>query len=240
MKHIRKDIRNEPNWFKQHKANWNPRDNNNEMLPSFQRNPPSDNSAEQEALPIALAKEQYYLCCYCMKVINEDDSGKDVTPEHFISQNKFIRNNHSNPLDYHDSSLSDVEHKQLRTNYNNILASCSGGKGCSALKGNYPFVSDPRLSICETTVEILDDGKIESKNTDWQKDITVLQLDRFEAQRKSVIDVAQKRIYDRKTEDQEKFKTIVQEEITFWLTPKKGRLRPYCMAAVHYLKRKLK
>jgi hypothetical protein len=124
----------------------------------------------------------------------------------------------------------------------NLLASCSGREGCSSKKGNFPFASDPRHRDCETIVEILDDGNYYLNDKNWENDFITLKLidnnPRYLSQRRAIIEEASERLKKKNKENQDRLQQNLQEEIEYWTTPQNGSLRPFCMAAVHYLKRK--
>jgi hypothetical protein len=239
MKYIRKNIANAPDWLANYRNKWDK--SFGDEYPPFSRNPPSEiDQKEYDSLPKALAKEQYNICCYCMCRINEE--GHDILPEHFVPQNRYIVTHKGRELGYDsESPFEERFHYREATNYNNLLASCYGDNCCSALKQNYPFIANPKDAICESIVVINENGDYIINDEKWGRDLigTLDLSNRYKSQRQFVIDRARKRLKAKVTPDNVKFRSIVEQEIEYWMTPKNDRLEPFCMAAIHYLKSKL-
>ena len=125
--------------------------------------------APKESLRLALAKEQGYLCAYCMRRIKATHNGMKI--EHFRAQDT---------------------HPELALSYRNMLGVCNGGEGqernlqhCDSHKGNRAITIDP-LDKPERFIRYLNDGSIISDNdsiwadldTTLNLNITTLRRDR--------------------------------------------------------------
>jgi hypothetical protein len=112
MKFIAKNLRNEPKTLIEYRA-----------TPSSSYSGFGDTD---KLLKVALCKEQGYICCYCMRAIDENT----MSIEHYITQNR-----HPN------SPLSEKEHQGNDLKYGNMLGSCnSKERNCSGERGNEPLV----------------------------------------------------------------------------------------------------
>jgi uncharacterized protein (TIGR02646 family) len=222
VKHIVKDIKNEPLSLRDYR-NATP----NARYDGYTDKSSSGQSDLTPPLKTALAQEQGYICCYCMRRISE----KQLSVEHYISQS------------HHSSSpLTPEEHRQNDLNFLNMLASCNlKDRNCSGIRGNLWITVDPRKKECESLVKIERSGKVSSSNPIIQKEIEqVLQLNTtmLIENRRSVIVKAMERLQKIKKTgfftDQQ-----IQNEINFWLETSRGQYREYCLAAVHYLQSKM-
>jgi uncharacterized protein (TIGR02646 family) len=95
-----------------------------------------------------LAREQGYLCCYCMQRIRPAPDGMKI--EHWAAQ--------THPA---------TSHRQLE--WKNLLGACKGGEGspqrdqhCDTRKGDTPITVNPTEERCERLLRFLADGTIES------------------------------------------------------------------------------
>jgi uncharacterized protein (TIGR02646 family) len=222
VKHIAKDIKNEPLSLRAYR-NTTP----NARYDGYTDKDSNAQSTKTSPLKTALAQEQGYICCYCMRRISEEQ----LSVEHYISQNHHI-----------SSPLSPAEHKQKDLDFLNMLASCNRrDRNCSGLRGNIWLTIDPRKRDCEQLLRIDKSGKISSANPNFQKEVEqVLRLNTsiLIANRRSVIQKAIERLKNIKKTgfftDQQ-----IQKEIDYWLGSSRGQYREYCMAAVHYLQSKI-
>ncbi len=130
MKHIKKNV--EPQGFTDWKsANWEEieRKNNNgatgdTLWAVFPSNHSAQNAPDEYAkadLRVAIASEQFYLCCYCMLGIQAQPT--DTKVEHFLPKETYKPNE--------------------VFEYQNLLAACNGGErntpvqlSCDSAKGH--------------------------------------------------------------------------------------------------------
>ncbi len=187
----------------------------------------SGGSFKKQDLRDILAQEQGYICAYCNRRISTDANKMEV--EHYITQTK-----------HKDSAFTADEHKANELLYTNLLATCNyGGHSCSGIRGNTPLYIDPRNPNCETLLVFDNNGNATSTDTRVAEDIESLGLQKWQEQRKEVIDKAREdlRKIGRYTETQ------IDKEIAKWRSLRKNKhnamvYTEYCMAAVHYLERK--
>jgi uncharacterized protein (TIGR02646 family) len=189
-------------------------------------------TGEERPLKKALAKEQKFICCYCMRRIEF----AAMTVEHYISQN------------HHSSSpLQPEEHAEKTLDYGNMLGCCNSKvRNCSGIRGNLWITVDPREKMVEQLVKFDKEGRAFSKNATIQNEIqNILKLNEIELleNRLVAINLAKERLV-RHYPEGSWTKTMIQREITYWLSPYLGKngvpvYREYCMAAVHYLRSKI-
>ncbi len=222
MKHVIKNIKNEPQSLRDYRNN----------TPNASYSGYGDKSASGQdflkpPLKYALSKEQGYICCYCMQRITE----KQMSVEHYI------------PQSYHASSpLKPDEHRRNDLNFLNMLASCNtGDRNCSGLRGNIWLRIDPRKKECEILVKFEKNGRAYSNDPMIQteiNDVLHLNSDLLLENRKKVILSAKARLTKLKRTGFLSNQQI-QNEIAFWLESSRGQYREYCLAAVHYLRSKI-
>ncbi len=167
---------------------------------------------EKRKLKEELIKEQYGLCCYCMKRIDWYNSHV----EHFIPQS--------------------VE-PDKDMDYYNMLASCNGyddkGENCGHKKDNwyseYLTVS-PLMDICEQVFKFTPDGRILSDDLRGQKTIEKLELDSELLKR-----ARKKAIYMSGYFDDDLDEDQRRELIEEYKTPIDGELQPFCKAITYCL-----
>lgn len=224
MKHIVKNPRNEPKALVRFRAM---------QGASYSSYGDRDTiSGEERPLKKALAKEQKFICCYCMRRIEITA----MTVEHYISQN------------HHSSSpLQPEEHSEKTLDYGNMLGCCNTKvRNCSGIRGNQWITVDPREKRVEQIVKFDKEGRAFSRNATIQNEIqNILKLNEIELleNRLVAINLAKERLL-RLYPEGSWTKTILQKEVNHWLSPylgKNGELvyREYCLAAVHYLQSKI-
>jgi uncharacterized protein (TIGR02646 family) len=191
---------------------------------------------KRNPLKKAICGEQGFICCYCMSRI----SPSEMTVEHFIPQNRHL-----------ESPFNTSEHLAMELDYRNLLGSCkSKNRDCSEIRGNAPLKLDPRKPEIETLIQYKKTGLAFSENQEIDAEINhVLKLNPISVSdpfasfllknRRNVIDHARARMI-RSGKENTWTKKAIQNEIEYWLTPVKGQFRPYCLAAVHYLRPKLR
>lgn len=130
-----------------------------ESLRLHRGTPGSDfDGLDKKELRQALLEEQGYLCAYCMKRIRNT---KDIKIEHYKARNK-----------------------ENELNYSNLLAVCNGNEGenrnrftCDTMKGKQELHINPQSKKDMDTIYYDNQGKIYSRNNDYQNDLnTVLNL----------------------------------------------------------------
>ncbi len=210
MKYIAKDSANEPTSLKEHRS-----------TPGA-----SYDDCDKKDIRESLLKEQGYICAYCMQRIKEEfRAGKPLaTIEHYEPQSA-------------DSS------EDLRLNFRNMLAVCTGNGGfaedllhCDKSRGNTPLTIDPRQKKCEKHIRYTSSGTIYSDQEDINTDLhETLNLNTFYLKngRKVAIELAKKQLKSWNEGD-------IKRAIKKWeQLNKKGQFKPFCQAAIYYLKKKL-
>ncbi len=167
---------------------------------------------EKRKLKEELIKEQYRLCCYCMKKIEWYNSHV----EHFVPR-----------------SLA----PEQEMDYFNLLASCNGYKdakeNCGHKKDNwyhkYLMVS-PLSDLCEQVFRYTPDGRILSDDVRGKETIKHLELDSelLTRARRSAIFVSG--FFDEELDDDMR-KELIQE----YSTSQNGELPAFCKAVIYCL-----
>lgn len=132
-----------------------------------------------------LIDEQGYICAYCMKRIQQDDTS---TIEHYIPRN----GKYGNP----DEQLE----------YNNLLAVCDGNRGsknltCDASKGSDLITVNPLNENSIQQIKYKSDGTIYSDNKKINHDLDVtlnLNYITIKSNRKSALDALKKKLINAK------------------------------------------
>lgn len=161
MKYIQKE--EEPVWFIQWKEEFK---KNNGRQARYSADFSTDDSSgysRRKRLRTALVKEQGYICCYCMKKINED-FGSHI--EHFWPKSEKI--------------FFDID-----MDYSNLLASCEGhapdDDHCGHRKDDWwhPNMMIPTNPKIEDIFVYWDDGTIHSKKGISESDIANQMIEHF-------------------------------------------------------------
>jgi len=173
----------------------------------------------------SLAKEQGYLCAYCMKSIKDDSQSTKV--EHWFSQKKF-------------------PNQQL--DYKNLLLVCLGNKGqpernehCDTKKGNDNLHFNPSDSNhdVESKIRYFGNGKIGFYNDPkMENDIKTLNLNEFSLvnKRKAILDGIMAGL-NRKPGPRSGAE--IEKKLEAWMSKKDERLVEFCGVAIYYLRNKL-
>jgi len=163
-----------------------------------------------------LIDEQYGLCCYCCKEIQDYNSHI----EHFRPQHQDINN-------------------QLVLDYNNLLISCNGYKdnneNCGHKKNDWYseyYTISPLEENCESMFTYTIDGHIKANHNDTRAQETIdnleLDLDLLQRARKSAIYVSG--LFDDDFDEDRR-----TELIELFSTPQDGRLEGFCVAILYCL-----
>ena len=177
-------------------------------------------------LKTALCKAQGYICCYCMRRIDENS----MSVEHYIAQK------------HHELSPFSIEiHRDNELKFTNLLAACnSKERGCSEIRGNKPLTINP----LNKNIEIL----LSFKNINYEyttetvkHDIeNILQLNKdkkLEDARKVVLDNVRENL---PKNSKEWTTSRLNKELEKWKNlDKNGRFRPFCQVAISYLNKKI-
>jgi len=110
---------------------------------------------EKHELRDYLLREQGFVCCYCMRQINNefDERGKSL-----------VRIEHWAPQSIYDGTNDKPD---LRLEYGNLLAACNGNERgpkhlycCDKSKGNIEITINPTQPICESQFYFSSSGEI--------------------------------------------------------------------------------
>jgi uncharacterized protein (TIGR02646 family) len=183
--------------------------------------PTYDKYRDKDDLRRALLYEQGYICCYCLKRIDMHN----MIIEHFNSQFEF---------------------EALALNYDNMLASCTGGENgnvqhCDETKSHKLLTINPMNNTQMAQIKFDSAGRIFLDDKDLTKneleDILNLNNQNLLKERKVLLDAL-------RTQFQKKFgtktatKPFIENELKKWET-RNGKFRPMCQVAIYYLKKKL-
>jgi len=179
---------------------------------------------DKDKLRVSLVGEQHGICCYCLQRIRPN--GQDMVIEHWRSQKRYPK---------------------LQLVYNNLLGSCTGGKGirnadrhCDASKGKRDLSlnpSDPAQNV-ETGFHYLGDGRVKTDDAQFDKEINdILNLNEgyLVKNRRAVLDAFRVSLIATKATNMD-----LRKQMKKWNEPNGGDLEPYCQVVVYYLKKKLK
>lgn len=125
-----------------------------------------DGFREKEIVRRSLIEEQGYICAYCMRKIDIENS----SIEHYISQSR-----------HQLSPYSVAEHNKQSLLYSNMCGVCvNNSQHCDKKRGNIPIlILDPHKSSCELLITYTIEGKvipINDNNQDVINDIETLGL----------------------------------------------------------------
>jgi uncharacterized protein (TIGR02646 family) len=173
-----------------------------------------------------LAREQGFLCCYCMQRITPEPNGMKI--EHWASQS---------------------HHSDRQLDWKNLLGACMGGEGapqaeqhCDTHKGNTALTVNPTEQRCERLVRFLPDGTVESDDPAVQTDLgQTLNLNhaRLKNNRKAVLD-AFREFLQRKHSGTTWSQEALERELKELQRPdKSGQLREYCQIPIYWLEKRM-
>ena len=173
-----------------------------------------------------LLREQGYLCCYCMKRIEDNELKTKI--EHWHCQDTY-------------------PNEQLA--YQNLLAACDGNSGsppkeqhCDTKKTNHDVSYNPSNANHKNRLQIQysSSGEVISVDPVFNQDIeNILNLNfsRLRDNRKIILDTVAK-VLNEKAGTRTRHE--IQRLIVKWSSPDhEGKLPEYCDVALYYLNRKL-
>lgn len=184
------------------------------------------------ALQDSLCKEQGYLCCYCMQLIQPQGCLKDMEKdvkcmrlEHFKCQKR---------------------HKDLKFEYSNMMAACHGfnrmelsEKHCDVKKGSSELKYSPAKGNIEQYISYMPDGTILSTDPEFDEqlnDVLSLNAAYLKNNRSSVRATVNRYLKANGWTDGNKKKLLADFEVP----NSNGELKEYCGVAIYYLKKKLR
>lgn len=175
-----------------------------------------------------LAREQGFICCYCMQRITPDPQGMKI--EHWAPQ-------------------GDAATRDRQLDWKNLLGACKGSEGmplraqhCDTRKGDAHLTVNPTDPNCEHRLRFLPDGTIASEDPAIQADLNqTLNLNYavLKNNRKAVLDAfreAMEKKYPGHTWPQAAMERELAQLHQF---DGQGRLRPYCQVPIYWLKKRL-
>lgn len=214
MRHINKNKQNEPHTLKEYR----------ETTPNATYGGFTDT---EQLLKKALLEEQGHLCAYCNGRISLkiNDNGKPrIEVEHYLSQD---------------------EYPEKDLDFLNMLGVCNGittqkKEHCDKSKKAKPLQKlDPRHASIESLLSFSLKGSLKPVKTDTaiEADIQLLNLnDSFLVNsRKQAMDEALKEL-SAKYPERLWTKYLFDKEIEKWQSKHGGKFRPYCNAAIWFLK----
>jgi uncharacterized protein (TIGR02646 family) len=175
-----------------------------------------------------LAREQGFICCYCMQRITPEPFGMKI--EHWAPQ-------------------GDPATSHLQLSWKNLLGACYGNQGqppraqhCDTRKGDTHLTVNPTDERCEQLVRFLADGTVESGvpavNADLQQSLN-LNYALLKNNRKVVLDAflqAMRRKFPNLTWSDS---SMERELMELQQANSEGQLRPYCQVPIYWLKKRL-
>jgi uncharacterized protein (TIGR02646 family) len=184
--------------------------------------------AVKDELREQLAREQGYLCCYCMQRIWPAPDGMKI--EHWASQ--------THPA---------TTHRQL--DWKNLLGACKGGEGspqrdqhCDTRKGDTPLTVNPTEERCERLLRFLADGTIDSDERAIKDDINqTLNLNQalLKNNRRAIL-AAFLEAMARKHPSATWSEAAMEKELAVLQHPNAGgMLSPYCQVPIYWLKKRM-
>ncbi|WP_224247775.1 retron system putative HNH endonuclease [Hyalangium gracile] len=175
-----------------------------------------------------LAREQGFLCCYCMQRITPDLHGMKI--EHWAPQ--------GDPA---------TRHRQL--DWKNLLGACRGNEGqplraqhCDTRKGDIPLTVNPSDERCEQLVRFLADGSIESGTPAVNDDLNQtlnLNYALLRNNRKAALAgflEAMRRKFPQLTWTDASLERALAE---LQQPNARGQLQPYCQVLIYWLKKRM-
>lgn len=189
----------------------------------------------KQELREALAKEQGYLCCYCMGRIEDTQDGMKV--EHWRSQS---------------------EHGEVQIDYENLLGACNGNQGhpfpeqhCDTHKKNTSISVNPASADrdCSKFFRYLSDGSIrpseslpEDEKRAISSDLEVLNInvEKLKVQRKALLDGLRSWL-DKEHAGRSVSREILLQKAQEWeRSGADGKLKPFCQVAIFWLNKAAK
>jgi len=175
-----------------------------------------------------LAREQGFICCYCMQRITPAPLGMKI--EHWAPQGGAA-----------------THHRQL--DWKNLLGACKGNEGmppraqhCDTRKGDVPLTVSPTDPNCEQRLRFLPDGTVASDDPAIDNDLNqTLNLNYavLKNNRRAVLD-ALLTTMERKYPGRPWPGAAMERELAqLQQFDEQGMLRPYCQVPIYWLKKRL-
>lgn len=170
--------------------------------------------AARQAINRQNIADQYGLCAYCCKRINENNS----LNEHLVPRDK----DHLKELDF-----------------NNIVASCNTSKQCDDAHKSQFLPLTPLMPECEEELKFCLSGKVEGKTDRANSSIKILNLNNNSLRqiRKQLIEVL---IFTQGYEDSSKLTIEKDEVLSLFIEelqqPQENRLEPFSPALTNILR----
>jgi uncharacterized protein (TIGR02646 family) len=182
----------------------------------------------KDAIREQLAREQGFLCCYCMQRITPEPFGMKI--EHWAPQ--------GDPA---------TRHRQL--DWKNLLGACKGNEGqpwraqhCDTRKADTPVSVNPTEERCEQLVRFLGDGTAESGDPIVDNELNQnLNLNQAQLRnnRKAVLGAFLEAM-ERKHSGFTWPPGALEREMAVLQQPNPaGMLQPYCQVPLYWLKKRL-
>lgn len=174
----------------------------------------------KDALRKALLSEQGWLCCYCMRRVDE----KGCRIEHHASQR---------------------DHPDLQLAYRNLFAACSGDLGgephCDVSKGSTPIEVDP-LAVQAEWFSYGTDGRMATVRAELAADLLTLGLNTrgLVAARRRALHQFLRTVAGRGKGGRDWSKKRLEKALARVLAPQSdGRLTPFCEALAYWVRRRV-
>jgi len=192
---------------------------------SSDRNVTYEDFRDKDVLSSALAKEQGYLCAYCMQRIEPDAAHMKI--EHWKAQST---------------------HRELQLIWRNMLGVCKGGEGrprktqhCDSARGNRELAITP-LDHPDQHLRYTKDGEILANRPDFQLDIDTklnLNVEMLKRSRREVLESVREGL--KRTGDSAFTEAALQRQIRR-LKQKDGdgKYVPFCQVMIFFLEKKLR
>jgi uncharacterized protein (TIGR02646 family) len=197
-----------------------------------------DNYKEKDELRMALLKEQGFICCYCMRRIQEATEGK-MKIEHFKAFSIY-----NGKEGYSD----------LTIDFKNLLGSCKGGensrehlKHCDKSKQNDEILLNPTDKNMMQKIRFSSNGTVfiseesdldKTLNNDLNDSLNLNIQTLTEERRKiwSILDLQIKKEFGTKALT----KGFINQKLKEVSTRVNGKFEPMCQIMVYYLEKKLR
>lgn len=175
----------------------------------------------KDAIRSALLVEQGYLCCYCMRRIDETYGSTRI--EHWTAQSV-------NP--------------GLELDWDNLLAVCNGSEGeaeehCDRTKADLPIVVNPTVPRFERLIGYLSNGEMHSSDRDVDLDLTqVLRLNVRKLSNSRVAYLSGLVAGLARSRNHSWTPRFLERQL-HELSKAQGRLDPFCQVGIHWILKRL-
>jgi uncharacterized protein (TIGR02646 family) len=182
----------------------------------------------KDELRDVLAREQGFLCCYCMSRISADAGGMKI--EHWLAQSP---------------------HPESALDYANMLAACRGGDGhgvprsdqhCDTRKGKDNLTIRPTDPACERKISYGSNGESKSEDPAVQRDLDEtlnLNLSRLKRNRRQALDDAIAYMQRQKPEGTWPRSLLEREQARWSQRNGEGKYMEYCRVVLYWIERRL-